>query len=84
MNDTLMRFFDKCPRFIEEVDKNPDSMAERNKFEVGPEMQRVEEKMADRLGLPYNLINAGGIHYTHVFYLSKQSNFIDTGLFVQT
>ena len=66
VNDTLMRFFDECPRFVKEVDKNPDSMAERDKFEVGPEMQRVGEKMADRLGLPYNLINQGDPLHTCV------------------
>ncbi|XP_056465072.1 multiple inositol polyphosphate phosphatase 1-like [Gadus chalcogrammus] len=58
VNDTLMRFFNECPRFVKEVEEKPGSMAERDKFELGPEMLRVEEKMADRLGLPYNLINA--------------------------
>ena len=69
MNDTLMRFFDECPRFVKEVEEKPGSMAERDKFELGPEMQRVGEKMADRLGLPYNLINAGGVHCTRVFFV---------------
>ncbi|CAL8255934.1 unnamed protein product [Lota lota] len=58
VNDTLMRFFDVCARFVDEVDQNPGALAEVDKFNIGPEMQRVGEKMADRLGLPYNLITA--------------------------
>uniref|UniRef100_A0A3Q1EQW6 Multiple inositol polyphosphate phosphatase 1 n=1 Tax=Acanthochromis polyacanthus TaxID=80966 RepID=A0A3Q1EQW6_9TELE len=56
VNDALMRFFDQCTRFLEEVDNNPSAMTELDKFREGPEMKRVEEKIADRLGVEYNLI----------------------------
>ncbi|XP_053730520.1 multiple inositol polyphosphate phosphatase 1-like [Synchiropus splendidus] len=56
LNDALMRFFDKCPRFVEEVDNNPEAVAEVEKFKNGPEMRRVMEKIADRLNVPYNNI----------------------------
>ncbi|KAG7271109.1 hypothetical protein CRUP_005662 [Coryphaenoides rupestris] len=56
VNDSLMRFFDSCPRFVEEVSNNPAALVELDRFNAGPEMQRVKEKVADRLGLPYNLI----------------------------
>ncbi|KAM4599121.1 multiple inositol polyphosphate phosphatase 1a [Fundulus diaphanus] len=56
VNNALMRFFDKCTKFLEEVDKNPSALIEVDKFKQGPEMKRVQEKLADRLDVPYNLI----------------------------
>ncbi|XP_028324396.1 multiple inositol polyphosphate phosphatase 1-like [Gouania willdenowi] len=58
MNDALMRFFDQCTRFVEEVEDNPLAMTERDKFVEGPEMTRVQQKIADRLGVPYSLITS--------------------------
>ncbi|XP_041645300.1 multiple inositol polyphosphate phosphatase 1-like [Cheilinus undulatus] len=57
VNDALMRFFDQCTRFVEEVDNNPSALSEVDKFKQGPEMRRVQEKIADRLGVPYNTIS---------------------------
>ncbi|CAJ1067286.1 multiple inositol polyphosphate phosphatase 1-like [Xyrichtys novacula] len=57
VNDALMRFFDQCTRFLEEVDNNPSAMSELDKFRQGPEMRRVQEKIADRLRVPYNTIS---------------------------
>ncbi|XP_074531291.1 multiple inositol polyphosphate phosphatase 1-like [Halichoeres trimaculatus] len=56
VNDALMRFFDLCTRFVEEVDKNASAVEEVEKFKQGPEMRRVQQKIADRLGVPYSLI----------------------------
>ncbi|XP_069000694.1 multiple inositol polyphosphate phosphatase 1-like [Embiotoca jacksoni] len=56
VNDALMRFFDQCNRFLQEVDNNPSAMTELDKFKQGPEMKRVQQKIADRLGVPYSLI----------------------------
>ncbi|XP_018552366.1 multiple inositol polyphosphate phosphatase 1 [Lates calcarifer] len=56
VNDALMRFFDKCTRFVQEVDNNPSALTEVDKFKQGPEMKRVQEKIADRLRVPYNTI----------------------------
>ncbi|XP_004077143.1 multiple inositol polyphosphate phosphatase 1 [Oryzias latipes] len=56
VNDALMRFFEQCSRFVEEVDNNPSAMTETDKFKQGPEMKRVQQKIADRLEVPYNLI----------------------------
>ncbi|XP_047459773.1 multiple inositol polyphosphate phosphatase 1-like [Mugil cephalus] len=58
VNDALMRFFDQCTRFVQEVDNNPSAAPELDKFKQGPEMRRVQEKIADRLGVPYSLITA--------------------------
>uniref|UniRef100_UPI0037E72345 multiple inositol polyphosphate phosphatase 1-like n=1 Tax=Semicossyphus pulcher TaxID=241346 RepID=UPI0037E72345 len=55
-NNALMRFFDLCTRFVEEVDNNPSALSELDKFKYGPEMRRVEQKIADRLRVPYNTI----------------------------
>lgn len=59
VNDALMRFFDQCTRFVQEVDNNPSALSEMDKFKQGPEMRRVQEKIADRLGVPYNNITDG-------------------------
>ncbi|GLD65140.1 multiple inositol polyphosphate phosphatase 1-like protein [Lates japonicus] len=56
VNDALMRFFDKCTRFVQEVDNNPSAVVEVDKFKQGPEMRRVQEKIANRLRVPYSLI----------------------------
>ena len=59
VNDALMRFFDKCTRFLDEVDNNPTALSELDKFKEGPETRRVEQKIADRLGVPYDTVTAG-------------------------
>lgn len=59
INDALMRFFDQCTRFVEEVDGNPSALSEVENFKEGPEMMRVREKIADRLRVPYNNITYG-------------------------
>jgi hypothetical protein len=59
VNDALMRFFDKCTRFVETVDKNQSAMAELDKFTSSAEMRRVQEKIADRLLVPYSHITSG-------------------------
>ncbi|XP_058508426.1 multiple inositol polyphosphate phosphatase 1a [Solea solea] len=56
VNDALMRFFDSCPRFVEEVDNNPSALTEMDRFKQGPEMRRVTEKIADRLRVSYENI----------------------------
>ncbi len=61
VNDALMRFFDQCTRFLQEVDENPSAVVEVDKFKQGPEMRRVQEKIADRLRVPYNNITHGHI-----------------------
>ncbi|KAM3606163.1 uncharacterized protein V6R79_011812 [Siganus canaliculatus] len=54
VNDALMRFFDTCTKFVQEVDNNPSALSEVDKFRQGPEMRRVQEKIADRLRVPYS------------------------------
>lgn len=56
VNDALMRFFDKCTRFLEEVDNNPSAVTEVEKFKEGPEVRRVQQKVADILNVPYSSI----------------------------
>ncbi|XP_013857797.1 multiple inositol polyphosphate phosphatase 1 [Austrofundulus limnaeus] len=53
VNDALMRFFDQCARFVQEVENNPSALTEFNEFQQGPEMTRVQQRIADRLGVPY-------------------------------
>ncbi|XP_010868415.2 multiple inositol polyphosphate phosphatase 1 [Esox lucius] len=58
VNDTLMRFFDQCTRFVETVDKNQSALAEVDKFIASAFMRRVQEKLADRLLVPYSNITS--------------------------
>ncbi|KAM9364633.1 multiple inositol polyphosphate phosphatase 1-like [Pholidichthys leucotaenia] len=55
-NDALMRFFDNCKRYVNEVDDNPSALPELDKFKQGPEMRRVQQKIADRINVPYSFI----------------------------
>lgn len=59
INDDLMRFFDKCRRLLETVENNKDATMEVELFKNGPEMKRAQEKLADRLQLPYSNVTAG-------------------------
>uniref|UniRef100_A0AAV2JPH2 Multiple inositol polyphosphate phosphatase 1 n=1 Tax=Knipowitschia caucasica TaxID=637954 RepID=A0AAV2JPH2_KNICA len=56
VNDALMRFFDTCTKFVEDVSENDKALSELDEFNKGPEMTRVQEKIADRLGVPYSQI----------------------------
>ncbi|KAG5831715.1 hypothetical protein ANANG_G00306690 [Anguilla anguilla] len=53
-NDELMRFFDQCRRYIHDVANNRTALAEVDLFRSRPEMRRVQEKVADRLQVPYS------------------------------
>ncbi|XP_053730521.1 multiple inositol polyphosphate phosphatase 1-like [Synchiropus splendidus] len=57
VNDGLMRFFDKCPKFRQQVLNNQSAIAEVDKFKHGPEMRRVREKIAGLLGIPSHNIS---------------------------
>lgn len=59
VNDTLMRYFDQCERFVKEVENNKSALEEVKRFNEGPEMKRAMEKMADRLEVPYASITDG-------------------------
>lgn len=59
VNDALMRYFDRCERFVKEVENNKSALEEVKHFSEGPEMKRVMEKMADRLKVPYTSVTYG-------------------------
>ncbi|XP_067100476.1 multiple inositol polyphosphate phosphatase 1b [Osmerus mordax] len=56
IDDDLMRFFDKCQRFVESVENNPSALMEVKLFKASAAMQKVQRKMADRLRVPYSLV----------------------------
>lgn len=59
LNDTLMRFFDHCAKFVHRVDNNASAVVEVDKFKHGPEMRKVQKNIAQRLGVPHHLITYG-------------------------
>nr|XP_057914368.1 multiple inositol polyphosphate phosphatase 1-like isoform X2 [Doryrhamphus excisus] len=58
VNDALMKYFEHCNKFVEEVVRNPSALTEVDKFKEGPEMRKVREKIADQLGLSYEDITS--------------------------
>lgn len=59
VNDSLMRFFDHCAKFVRLVEENDTAMGQVNAFKEGPEMKKVLEKVASALCLPVEELNAG-------------------------
>uniref|UniRef100_A0A4W5QVD6 Multiple inositol polyphosphate phosphatase 1 n=1 Tax=Hucho hucho TaxID=62062 RepID=A0A4W5QVD6_9TELE len=53
INDELMRFFDQCQKFVEDVENNQTALEEVHFFKASAEMKRVQMKMADQLQVPY-------------------------------
>jgi len=50
-DDTLLRFFDNCPRYSAEVHDNPEAYAEADKW-IEKNLDSLIESVADRTGLP--------------------------------
>ncbi|KAJ8396037.1 hypothetical protein AAFF_G00025690 [Aldrovandia affinis] len=67
VNDMLMRFFDQCRRFVEDVENNKTALKEVDLFKSSAEMKRVQIKMANRLQLPYSQVTQGLVEAA--FYL---------------
>ncbi|KAG9466377.1 hypothetical protein GDO78_016717 [Eleutherodactylus coqui] len=58
VNDTLMRFFDHCEKFVAQVEENDTAMYEVDEFKEGPEMKRVLRKISNLLSIPERELNA--------------------------
>ncbi|KPP77357.1 multiple inositol polyphosphate phosphatase 1-like [Scleropages formosus] len=61
VKDDLMRFFDHCRRFVEDVENNRTALMEVDLFKSSAEMKRVQEKIADRLDVPYSRITTDSV-----------------------
>lgn len=70
VNDTLMRFFNHCTRYVQEVDQNQSAVTEVQKFKQGLEMMRVQEKIAQHLGVSSSLLTYGCIHVLTLYMQS--------------
>ncbi|XP_061886566.1 multiple inositol polyphosphate phosphatase 1-like isoform X1 [Entelurus aequoreus] len=58
VDDQLLRSFERCPGYVEGVEKNHTALAEVHKFRDGQEMDGVRTKVADKLGLPGHSLTA--------------------------
>ncbi|XP_026869276.2 multiple inositol polyphosphate phosphatase 1b isoform X2 [Electrophorus electricus] len=58
VNDSLMRFFDQCQRFVEDVENSKTALKEVEIFKTSVEMEGVRRKMASRLQIPHSLITS--------------------------
>lgn len=63
VNDSLMRFFDQCKRFVEEVEQNKTALREVTLFKSSPEMDEVCRRMASRLQIPHTRMTPGKIEF---------------------
>ena len=46
----IIQFYDACTKWIDEVDENPASIAERNEFRNSPEVAAMVRNVNTRLG----------------------------------
>ncbi|CAH2322164.1 multiple inositol polyphosphate phosphatase 1 isoform X1 [Pelobates cultripes] len=58
VNDTLMRFFDHCEKFVVQVEDNDTAMHEVDKFKESPEMMKVLRRISALLNIPEDELNA--------------------------
>lgn len=58
-NDRLMRFFDQCKKFIENVENNKTALQEVDLFKSSDEMKKVQKRIADRLQIPHSHMTSG-------------------------
>ncbi|MGH0125083.1 UNVERIFIED_CONTAM: hypothetical protein FKN15_021511 [Acipenser sinensis] len=58
VNDDLMRFFDKCERFVVDVEENKTALQQVDLFKTKPEMQGVVDKVASLLDVAASDITA--------------------------
>ncbi|XP_035590491.1 multiple inositol polyphosphate phosphatase 1-like [Oncorhynchus keta] len=56
INDELMRFFDQCKKFVDDVENNKTALEEVHLFKASAEMKIVQMKMAAQLQVPYSHI----------------------------
>ncbi|XP_056109030.1 multiple inositol polyphosphate phosphatase 1b [Rhinichthys klamathensis goyatoka] len=56
VDDSLMRFFDHCERFVEGVENNKTALKEVERFKYSAEMDAVRKKISNRLQIPFNQI----------------------------
>ncbi|XP_036428920.1 multiple inositol polyphosphate phosphatase 1b [Colossoma macropomum] len=58
VNDSLMRFFDQCQRYVEDVENNKTALKEVEVFKSSEEMEEVRRRMASRLQIPLSQITS--------------------------
>lgn len=75
VNDSLMRFFDHCAKFVALVEDNDVAMCQVDAFKEGPEMRKVLEKVASALCLPVEELNAGNECLLHSAPSLYENNF---------
>ena len=52
----LLKFYDYCPSWTAEVDENPDTYEEQNKFEESEHVTKAIQRVNDRLGFTNSVI----------------------------
>ncbi len=68
VDDSLMRFFDHCERFVVSVEKNKTALKEVERFKSSAEMDAVRRKISNRLQIPYSQFTPGNL----AVYINRQ------------
>lgn len=64
VDDSLMRFFDHCERFVNSVENNKTALNEVHRFKSSSEMDAARRKIANRLQIPYDQFTPGDFLYS--------------------
>lgn len=59
VDDELMRFFERCRKYVEGVENNRTALQEVEKFKEGEEMEELRRKTARKLGVQPHLLTPG-------------------------
>ena len=54
-NHFLFQGYDSCTKWKDEIDNNNDTFREERLFEMGPQMQLLNQNVSERLGFTYRL-----------------------------
>ncbi|XP_026481060.1 multiple inositol polyphosphate phosphatase 1-like [Ctenocephalides felis] len=65
--DPILRFYKCCNKWKFDIDKNPESVKERNKFEKSDLVKNLIRTVTERLGLPVNYLEFEDIFYMYSY-----------------
>lgn len=68
VDDSLMRFFDHCEKFVASVENNKTALKEVERFKSSAKMDVVRRKLSSRLEIPYNQITPGNFAFYITVY----------------
>ena len=62
IDNELTRYYENCEKYVKEVEDNPETVAEEQKWKAGPEMAALAETLTQRLNLSVSTFTPGETH----------------------